>query len=88
MMMMIRMMMMRMMKKMVRLTFMSLPLAIMPKTLVFTAFFCSLYNSLRSTMSLLPPPPHPPTPRHTSKTPKTPQDAEKQRLTPGAWRRG
>ena len=34
------------------------------------------------------PPPHPPTPRHNSKTPKTPKNAEKQRLTPGAWRRG
>ena len=34
-----RMMVMKMMMEMVRLTFMSLPLAIMPKTLVFTAFF-------------------------------------------------
>ena len=41
-----RMMVMKMMMKMVRLTFMSLPLAIMPKTLAFTAFFCSLYNML------------------------------------------
>ena len=81
MMMMMRMMIMRMMKKMVRLTFMSLPLAIMPKTLVFTAFFALCTTACGQPCRYYPPnhpPTHPPTPRHNSKTPK---NAQKRRKT-------
>ena len=51
------------------------------------SLFCSLNKQLpvNHVVIILPPPTHPPTPRHNSKTPK---NAEKQRLTPGAWRRG
>ena len=98
---------MKLMMKMVRLTFMSLPLAIMPKTLVFTAFFALCTTCCARTWSKTRCHKHPstatatgatalllavnhvvispPPPPHNSKTPK---NAEKQRLTPGAWGRG
>ena len=66
---------MRMMKKMVRLTFMSLPLAIMPKTLVLQHFLLFVQQLAVNHVVITPPPPpptHPPA-GTTEKHPKRPK---------------